>query len=134
MTSYKTMQNNRNSSISSSNNNNNIISCDKMGKTIGHTIVGCLSLSESTYLRRHSQLTKIIHQQCAIECKLLDRNAPPYCRYRPEGVLEWADIIWYWDRFIFTDRMADFNIPDTVLIDRLNKTAFVLDNSSSLDP
>jgi len=30
--------------------------------------------------------------------------------------------------------MPDFNIPDIVLIDRLNKTAVVLHNSSSLDP
>jgi predicted hydrocarbon binding protein len=64
------------------------INCDKVNETVGHTIAVCLSLSESKYLGRHSQLAKIIHQQCAIEYKLFDRNTLPYCRYRPEGVLE----------------------------------------------
>jgi len=63
-----------------------MINCDKGGKTIGHTIVGCLSLNP--HISGDKQLAKIIHQQCVIEYKLLDRNTPPCCRYRPEGALE----------------------------------------------
>jgi hypothetical protein len=85
-----------------------------------------LSLTESTYLGRQYQLAKIIHQQTAIKYKLLDRNAPPYCRYKPEPVLESANMILIWDRSITTDKTVDFNRPDGVLIDTENKTTLVI--------
>jgi len=34
---------------------------DKVCTTIERVIAGCSSLSESTYIRRHNQLAKIIH-------------------------------------------------------------------------
>jgi len=37
-------------------------------------------------------------------------------------LLESANMILYWDRSIITDRTADFNRSDIVLIDRENKT------------
>jgi hypothetical protein len=36
-------------------------------------------------------------------------------------------MILYWDMSIITDTTADFNRPYTVLIDRENKTALVMD-------
>jgi hypothetical protein len=42
---------------------------------------------------------------------------------KPEMVLESANVISYWDRFIVTDKAVDFNRPDIVLIHRENKTA-----------
>jgi hypothetical protein len=41
-------------------------------------------------------------------------------------------MILYWDSSIITDRMVDFNRPDTVLIDRENKTALVIDTAVPL--
>jgi hypothetical protein len=38
-----------------------------------------------------------------------------------------------WDRRTITDETVDFSIPDTVFIDRENKTALVRDNNSSVD-
>jgi len=38
-------------------------------------------------------------------------------------VLEFANVISYWDRFIITDKAVDLNRPDIVLIHRGNKTA-----------
>jgi hypothetical protein len=54
----------------------------EVGEKIEQIIDGC---SEFAYLGRHNQLAKIIHQQTAKKYKLLDRNIPPYCRYKPEG-------------------------------------------------
>jgi hypothetical protein len=51
--------------------------------------------------------------------KLLDGNTPPYSRYKPETVLESANVVLYGDGFIIiTDRSVDFDRPDKVLIDR----------------
>ena len=99
-----------------------------------HVIVGCSSLSESTYFRRHNQLAKIIHQQTAKSYKLLQRNTPPHCRYKPEPVLQSANMILYWERSIITDEKVNFNRPDKVFIDRGGKNSTCNRYSSSLDP
>jgi hypothetical protein len=62
----------------------------------------------------------------------LTKNTPPYYRYKPEPVLESANMILYWDRSIITDKTVDFNRNDTVLIDRENKTALVIDTAVPL--
>jgi len=74
-----------------------------------------LIFSESSYLRRHNQLSKIVHQQIAIKYKLLDRNTLPYYRLKLELVLETANMISCWDRSMVTDKMIDLNRPDIVL-------------------
>ena len=101
--------------------------CDKEGRTTEHIIAECLSLSEPTFLGRHNHLAKIIHQQIAVKYKLLDGNTLLYCTHKPEPVLESANMILYWGRAIINDKMVDFNRPDTLLFDRENKTALVLD-------
>ena len=53
-------------------------------------------------------------------------GTPPYHKYKPELVLESANMILCWDGSIRTDPTVDFNIPDTVLIDRENKTALLI--------
>ena len=64
--------------------------------------------------------------------KLLDGYTPPYCGYKPEPVMESANIILYWDRSGVTDKTLDVNRPDRVLIDREIKTAFVIDTAVPL--
>ena len=67
------------------------------------------------YLNPHilgvNQLAKIIYQQIAIKFKLLDKNMPLYCRYKPGLVLESANRTLYLDRSILTDKTVDFNRP-----------------------
>jgi hypothetical protein len=92
----------------------------------------CSSLPESSYLRIHNLLAKIILQQIAIKYKLLDRNTRPYCRYKPQPVLESANTVLYWDRYIITDTTVDFSRTDTVPIEWENKTALVTDTAVPL--
>jgi hypothetical protein len=92
-----------------------------VGKTTEHVIGACSSLFESSYLRKHNQLAKIIHQQIAIKYKLLDRKTLLYYRFKPALVLESANMISYWDRSMIIDKMVDLNRPDIVPND--NKTA-----------
>ena len=47
---------------------------NKVGEINEDVIAGCSSLSECAYVERHNQLANIIHQQTAINYKLLDRN------------------------------------------------------------
>jgi hypothetical protein len=47
---------------------------DTLGIIVEHLIVGCSSLSESAYLRKHNQLAKVIHKQITTKYKLLYRN------------------------------------------------------------
>ena len=51
----------------------------------------------------------------------------PYYKYQPETVLENATHKLYFDRAIFTDRTTHFNRPDITLLDKLNKTAQIID-------
>jgi len=81
----------------------------------------------TTYLSRHSQLAKIIHQQSAIKYKLFKRNILPYYTYKPELVLGSANMILYSEWSIIPDKTVDFNRPDVVFIKRENKTALVMD-------
>jgi len=50
-----------------------------------------------------------------------------YHKYKPELVLESANMILSWDGSIRTDPTVDFNVPDIVFIDRENKTALLID-------
>ena len=47
---------------------------------------------------------KIIRPQITIKFNLIDRNTPPHSRYKPEPVLEWANMILHWDRSTITDK------------------------------
>jgi hypothetical protein len=133
---------------------------NKMDETNQHVIAGCSSLSECAYGGRHNQLANIIHQQTAIKYKPLDRNTPPYCRYKPQPVLISANEVLYWDRSVITDTAVDCSRPDTAVdssrpdtavdcsrpdiavdcsrpdtapIDRQNKTTLVIDTAVPLN-
>ena len=93
---------------------------DKLDETTEHVIARCSSLSESAYLGRHNKMAKIVRQQIPIKCMPFDRNIPPYSKHKPEPIV-------YWDVSIITDTTANFNRPDTVLTDRENKAALVID-------
>jgi hypothetical protein len=75
---------------------------------------------------------KIILQQIAIKYKLPDRNTLPCRRYKPEPVLESANMVLYWVRSVVTDKTLDVNRPHTVSLVRGNKTAFVIDTAVPL--
>ena len=90
---------------------------DKVGETIEHVTAGRPSLSEYVYLGTHYLFPQnvgshdhlannIIRLQIAMtyEYKLLGRNTPPDSRYKPEPVLESANMILHWDRSTITNK------------------------------
>lgn len=100
--------------------------CQAVGETIEHVIAGCPALAQHSYLGRHNQAAKIIHQQLSIKYGLI-KDPPPYYRYTPEPVLESREHLMYWDRPIKTDKTTDFNRPDLVLIEKHKKRAVIID-------
>jgi hypothetical protein len=81
--------------------------CDKVGERIEHVTAGCSSLSESAYLGSRNKKAKTVHQQIARKCKLLDGNTAPYCRYKPEPVMESSNMILCRDRSVIIDKTID---------------------------
>ena len=83
-------------------------------------------MANSAYLGRHNQVAKIIHLELAQKYNLI-ANPLPYYKYNPEAVLENATYILYWDRPVQTDRTVDYNRPDLLLIDKVNKKAIIIE-------
>jgi hypothetical protein len=61
--------------------------CEKVSETIEHITGSCTSLANMQYLHRHNNVAKIIHQQIAIDKKLLTTYTP-YYKYTVTEVLE----------------------------------------------
>ena len=50
--------------------------CGIVGENIEHKMGGCSAFAENSYLNRHNQLAKLVHQQLGIKYGLLDDPAP----------------------------------------------------------
>ena len=101
--------------------------CGKPGESIEHVMSGCSALADNAYLGRHYQVAKLIHQQLAIKFGMLGKDTPPYYKYEPPEVIEGPNQRMYWDRPILTDKRVAHNRPDIVIINKIEKTAFLID-------
>lgn len=54
-------------------------------------------------------------------------DATPYYQYTPDTLLENATHKLYWDRTLFTDKTVHYNRPDITLIDKDEKTLYLID-------
>lgn len=95
--------------------------CGLVGETIEHITAGCTALAESSYLGKHNQVAKLVHQQLEIKYERFDVMPPPYYKYNPLPVIENHNVVLYWDRPMQTDRTVDYNRPDNMLIHKDKK-------------
>ncbi|CAK1582479.1 unnamed protein product [Parnassius mnemosyne] len=100
--------------------------CYSSPETIQHITGACKSITQTDYKHRHDQVANIIHQKLAHQYKLID-SVTPYYKYNPEIVLENPSTKLYFDRAILTDRTIHFNRPDITLINKINKTGYLID-------
>lgn len=100
--------------------------CHSTEETIQHITSGCKMLAQTDYLHRHNQVSNIIHQQLALQHKLIDTHTP-YYKYQPQTILESQTHKLYYDRTIITDKTIHFNRPDITLINKHKKTAYLID-------
>ena len=100
--------------------------CNEKAETIQHIMSACSTLSQSEYLHRHDQIAAIIHQEIAINLKLL-KDRTPYYKYKATPVVDSSKVSLYFDRSIITDRCIPNNRPDIVLRDKELKIAYLID-------
>ncbi|KAL1446054.1 hypothetical protein WDU94_005517 [Cyamophila willieti] len=100
--------------------------CQQVGETIEHIMGGCSELANNMYLSRHNQVAKVVHQNLAIEHKLI-KHTTPFYKYSPEQVIENDNAILYWDQPIQTDRSITCNRPDLILVNKRTQSAIIID-------
>ncbi|XP_064074799.1 uncharacterized protein LOC135194103 [Vanessa tameamea] len=101
--------------------------CHKNPETIQHIINACPLLTQNDYTHRHNQIVHYVHQKLAIKYKLLPPKVEPYYQYTPKAVLESPSYRMYFDRAILTDKTIYCNRPDITVVDKANKTAYLID-------
>ncbi len=100
--------------------------CHTDAETIQHITSGCRMLAHTDYLHRHNQVANIIHQELALNHGIIT-NQTAYYKYTPRSVLENQTHKLYYDRAILTDKTIPHNRPDITLVDKRNKTTYLLD-------
>lgn len=100
--------------------------CARSSETIEHVIGGCQNLANHDYLKRHNNVSKIIHQELAKKFGLVDENLP-YYKYQPQAVLENDTAKIYWDRSIITDQRIEANRPDIVVFEKTTNKITIFD-------
>ena len=100
--------------------------CNIDSETIQHITSGCRLLAHTDYLHRHNQIANIIHQQLALDNKLITARTP-YYKYTPDSVLENETHKLYYDRAVLTDRERPNNRPDIILTNKRDKTTYLID-------
>ncbi|CAH2094069.1 unnamed protein product [Euphydryas editha] len=103
------------------------IPCNSASETIQHITGACKAIVQTDYKHRHDQISNIIHQKLALKYKLITTPAVLYYKYTPEVVLENTTHKLYFDHAILTDKTTHFNRPDVTLVDKVNKTAQIID-------
>lgn len=101
--------------------------CHSSSETIQHITGACKAIAQTDYKHRHDQVAKIIHQKLAQKYDLLTQPIKPYYNYNPEVVLENKRYKLYFDRAIHTDKTIHYNRPDITVLDKHNKTSYLID-------
>lgn len=99
--------------------------CNTKIETIDHIVAGCTTLASTQYTERHNNVAKILHN--AIMCTYDKTERTPYYKYDPPGVVETENYRIYWNRDIITDRTITHNRPDIVLVDKEQKSTYIID-------
>ena len=100
--------------------------CNMFKETIDHITSGCKLLAAVDYTNRHDNVGKIIHIALTEKHKL-SHTSQPYYTYTPQSVIENTTHKIYWDNPILTDKTIVANRPDITLIDKINKTTYIID-------
>ena len=103
------------------------LNLNSASETIQHITGSCKAIVQTDYKHRHDQVASIVHQKLALKYSLIPTPSVPYYKYSPETILENTSHKLYFDRAILTDRTVHYNRPDITLIDKTNKTGYLID-------
>jgi hypothetical protein len=96
--------------------------CGTEGETIEHIISSCTVLAQSEY----KNSLKLFYMNLAVKFNLL-KNTQPHYSYKPESCLENDNYKLYFDRTVLTDIHIKHNRPDIIILNKLQKQAYLLD-------
>jgi len=72
-------------------------------------------------------VAKILHIALIRAFGTTQEKQKPYYRYTPETTMERNGIKVYWDRTLRTDREVGSNRPGIVVVDKVNKKAYIIE-------
>lgn len=108
------------------NTTDNCRRCSSSPEHIQHITGACKAIVQTDYKHRHDQVAAIVHQSLAHKYGFITQKVP-YYKYQPETILESQNHKIYWDRTIITDKTIHYNRPDITLLDKINKTVYLID-------
>ena len=100
--------------------------CRVEKETIHHIISGCDGLSPTKYLERHDNVCKYIHVLLLLEHGFIEKYIPWY-QHQPTQVAENNSAKLLWNFSILTDHEVINNKPDIIVVDKINKTANLIE-------
>ena len=99
--------------------------CRKVDESIDHIVSGCSKLAQKEYERWHDNLGKIVHWKLARKCNF--EAGDKWYENEPEHVLENEDYKTLSDFSIQTDHVIEAWRPDSVVVDKKERSFKVID-------
>ena len=100
--------------------------CHVEKETIHHILSGCDGLSPTKYLKRHDNVCKYIHVFLLLEHEFIKKYIPWY-KHQLTQVSENNSTKILWNFSIQTDHEVTNNKPDIIVVDKINKTANLIE-------
>ncbi|XP_022188758.2 uncharacterized protein LOC111047332 [Nilaparvata lugens] len=100
--------------------------CASAVESIQHIVSGCSVLAPREYMLRHNNVAKIVHLEMQIKFGNI-ADVPPYYNYQPPPLVEFNHVKIYWDVQMITDRRVVHIKPDILVLDQLEKRAYIID-------
>lgn len=106
--------------------------CGASEETVQHIISACTCLAPTSYLDRHNNVAKILHQEICKVANLI-RGDTPYYKYNPAPVRENENWKICWDIPVQTDHTVLHNRPDIILQNKNTREISLIDVTIPLD-
>ena len=91
-----------------------------------HILAKCPNIAQTEYLDRHNQVARYIHLKM-LEIHGIQQTGNKWYRHEPERVLETESVKIRWDFNIYTDKKISARRPDIVILNKAQKTGFIVD-------
>ena len=99
--------------------------CKERGETVSHIVSECKKLAQTDYKRRHDNVAKMIHWRLCE--KFMLEKPDQWYEHSPETVSENTTHKLLWDMNIQCDHTIEARRPDIVIIDKVEKSAIIVD-------
>ena len=101
-------------------------------ETVSHNVAECKKLTQREYkMWRHDKVGQVIHWKLChkfnIPCK------DKWYDHDPEGIIENDKVKVLWDFRIQTDHQIEHNRPDVVVLDKIERSCYVIDIACPFD-